>query len=487
MKFNQAWGNWAEKISRWLLWAILAVALVVMAWYQTRSLLFRYPIDYGEAATVDISMRMLRGVSIYPVDLTKPDYIISNYPPLYMALQAPLIGLFGPGFWQGRLISIICTWVAAYFLALTLHHHTKDVFASAVTGMIFLAWPFVVMWSGLARIDCLALALALAGLFFLSRADMKWSHFWLGSLLLVGAIFTRQSYMLAIPAAAFFWLLFREWRKALLLVVTVGGLSLLIFLVLNSVTHGGFFLHSITLNLNTFNIEQLKYQLRNNLFNLAWPLLLMAAASLFLILKGVKFNRLVGAFLIGAGLSALTIGKVGSNYNYFLELCAALSLSAGSLLAWIRKYQGQKLVQSIILMALVVQTGIFLNRTFEQQIPRLQSRLTIAGDLQKLEGIVASSDGIVLADEYMGLISLQNKLLYIQPFASTQAAYDGLWDETDFVNSIQAKKFSLILIYGTPGTTIIHSRWTDQMLAAIEGNYTVTETIASTRIFTPNK
>ena len=45
---------------------------------------------------------------------------------------------------------------------------TRDRFAALSAGVIFLAFPFVVYWSPLLRIDMLALALSLAGLCLLA-------------------------------------------------------------------------------------------------------------------------------------------------------------------------------------------------------------------------------------------------------------------------------------------------------------------------------
>jgi 4-amino-4-deoxy-L-arabinose transferase-like glycosyltransferase len=464
-----------------LIVATTAVALITL-WFQVSSLIFRYPLDYGEAATVDMSMRMLRGMTIYPPDLSKPDYIIANYPPLFMLAQAPLIGLFSPGFWQGRLISILCTWTAAYYLARIIHHHFKDLFAAVMTGMIFMAWPFVLMWSALARIDCLALALGLAALFYLSRRDLGWKHFWAGAALLFGAIYTRQSYLLAIPAAAFCWLLFQDWRRAFLLAGAVGSTTLAIFLLLNFVTQGGFLLHVITVNLNAFSVDQVKYHLRNDMISLAWILGLMSLSAI-VVTRNIKI--LIAGFLIGAGLSALTIGKAGSNFNYFLELCAALSLASGALVAWSRQQAHRKNLQALLMLAMVAQTGIFLNRSFNQPILWARGRFESVADLRKMEALIQAAGGISIGDEYMGMCTLHNQLLYIQPFASAQAAYDGIWDQTDFIASIKAKKFSVITIYGAPGASLIKTRWTDAMLAAIEENYTVTDTLADTRVFQP--
>ena len=136
---------------------------------------------------------------------------------------------------------------------------TRDRFAALSAGVIFLAFPFVVYWSPLLRIDMLALALSLAGLCLLVGQPVSSRRLVGIALLLVAAIYTRQSYGLAAPFAAFVWLLARDWRQALRLAGLVSGLGLILFLVLNGLTHGGFFFNIVTANVNEFRLELLEY------------------------------------------------------------------------------------------------------------------------------------------------------------------------------------------------------------------------------------
>ena len=121
----------------------LAVALVIGLTYETLAITHRYPLDYGEAPLVDQATRLAAGRNIYRSDLASPPYTISNYPPLYVAALVPFVKLFGPNFWAGRLLSTLCAWASAVFLALIVHTHTRDRLAAAITGLIFFAIPYV--------------------------------------------------------------------------------------------------------------------------------------------------------------------------------------------------------------------------------------------------------------------------------------------------------------------------------------------------------
>ena len=71
--------------------------------------------------------------------------------------------------------------------------------------------------------------------------------------------------------------------------------------------------------------------------------LALTAVGLFLLTTpwfGVPSWRLVAPYALGAVASGLTIGKVGSNVNYLIELGAGVSLAIGALLAWQRPPPG---------------------------------------------------------------------------------------------------------------------------------------------------
>jgi len=482
-------GPHVENLATIILLLSLSLAAVGFLTYQVQAVSHPYPLDYGEAPLVDQAMRLAAGRNIYRTDLSSPPYTISNYPPLYVLSLVPFVKLFGPTFLAGRAISMLCGLASATFLALIIYTHTQDRIAAITTGLIFLAIPYVVHWSSLLRIDLLALACSTGGLYLLARwPTARWST--IGSaLLLVAAIYTRQSYALAAPLAAFVWLWMHDWRRALRLrsgqalglAALAGGLSLILFLALNALTRGGFYFNVVTANVNEFGIERLEWNLRR-LCDAAPFLLVIGGVSLVLAPGRVRSWPLLVPYLIGAALSSLTIGKVGSNVNYFLELCAALSLASGALVAWSRKHRWLRVV---LLALLTLQVRLLMQTTADEYLEPLSYRLHSRQELGQLEEIVASAEGPLLADEYMGLITLQGRPLYIQPFEVTQLANAGLWDQSPLVERIHDQEFSLILIHHFPGIEVHKERWTPEMLSAISRAYTPAAVLGNTRVYRP--
>jgi len=191
-----------------------------------------------------------------------------------------------------------------------------------------------------------------------------------------------------------------------------GGLGLLLLGVLSALTKGGFFFHTVTANANEFRWELVTGNL--SFMGGIMPLLLLG--GLAFIVLGLRTRPaswwFVGAYLMGAVATALLIGKIGSDVNYLLELSAALALAAGSLIG---RYPSRPGVRCALLLALAVQVAIMV------QAGVIENR----DGLARLEEIVDDSNGPVLADEYAGLLPLEGRGIYLQPFEMTQLQRDG--------------------------------------------------------------
>src|SRR5215203_853468 len=378
---------------RMLLWIGTAVFLLAGAWAATlfarhglAALAFPYPLNYGEGPLLDQVVRLAGMKNIYPADLSTPPYVVSNYPPLFVLLQAPLVWIFGPEFLYGRVISLASTMAVAGLISATLYVITRDRTASAAGGLTFLAVPFVLHWSSLDRVDMLGLALSWGGLYAVVRRPDRRNALPVAVLFFVGAIYTRQTYALAAPLAAFAWLLAGgHGRRALTLATLTGGLSLLLLGALSALTGGGFFFHTVSANVNEFRWEQVSSNLSTT--QGLMPLLLVEGVA-FLVL-GLRSRPpswwLVGAYLAGSTVAALLIGKVGSDVNYLLELSAALSLAAGALIA---RYGRRPGTRCALLLALAVQVAIMVQASQYVYAGLQQNVIAQKAGLARLEALV---------------------------------------------------------------------------------------------------
>ena len=460
----------------------LLATVIIFALHTYLSVAYPYSLDYGEAPLIDQAVRLSRGENIYRTDISIPPYTITNYPPLYIVSLIPFLNWFDSPFHMPRVISVIATLLSGAFISLIIYTLSKNRYAAMVAAILFLASPYVVQWSVRARVDSLALAFATGALFVLVRwPKERWSWL-LGGLLFVAAIYTRQSYALAAPLAGFVWLWTQEKRRAFSMALLVGGLGIAIFLLINTLTNGGFYYNIVTANVNAFAWERLMENLAQ-LWRDNYIILVLSALFLFIGWRTQKSWPILAFFLAGAMLSALTVGKIGSNVNYFLELSVALALVGGALVVWSETYPWRNIA---VLGLIVLQIGLLLRASMQLNVDWILSqRYSDFNAMQTLEQEVKDMDGPVLADEYMGLLTMNDRPLYLQPFELSQLANAGMWDQQPLLDEIKNQNIDGILIHHFDPTPVFKERWTPELLTAIDQYYRPVKTLAGTVIYIP--
>lgn len=467
-----------------------AVLLLAQSWalmlflrHGWDALAFPFPLNYGEGPLLDQAARLASFEGIYSPDLAEAPYTIANYPPLYLLVQAPFVWLFGPELWYGRLISLASVAATALFVALTLFALTRDRIAAVAAGLTFPAIPYVLRWSSLGRVDLLGLALSWAGLLVVVRWPGRRGAMVAAAALFVAAVLTRQTYVLAAPLTAFVWLLAGGYRRRALELAGVGcGLGLASFAALNVSTDGGFFLNTVTANINDFRWERVSFNALGA--GLACPLLLLGGLAFAWGGPRDRVWWLVVPYLTLSVPSALLVGKVGSDVNYLLELSAALCLATGALIAWQRE---RPRLRALLISLLALQV-----------LALAQSSLVPSGlqdyvidqerEVRELSRIVAAADGPVLTDEHMGLLPLNGKRIQFQPFEMTQLSRDGAWNQDRAVETIRQEEYAVVMMWEPPfAKGIKQDRWTDEMLSAVEAHYEPTGKLADMVVYRPEE
>jgi hypothetical protein len=109
------------------------------------------------------------------------------------------------------------------------------------------------------------------------------------------------------------------------------------------------------------------------------------------------------------------------------------------------------------------------------------------GAISILQRYVHEAEGPVLADEFMGLVALDDRQLVFQPFEFKQLSIAKVWDEKPFIQDINDQKFSLILLYAPSSWDSRKERWTQNQLNAITLHYRQVDIIAQTIVLEPKK
>jgi hypothetical protein len=87
----------------------------------------------------------------------------------------------------------------------------------------------------------------------------------------------------------------------------------------------------------------------------------------------------------------------------------------------------------------------------------------------------------------MGLIPLNGRRLYFQPFEYKQLQAADLWNEAPLVDSIKRQEFSVILLYEPLEWNAITVRWTPEVRNTIYAHYRLENTLARTFVYLPKK
>lgn len=446
---------------------------------------FPYPLDYGEGAVLDQTMKLARGINPYHADLSAPPYNVTNYPPLFQALQVPFALADGPAFWYGRALSVLSAIAAAVFIALIVNQLTGDVLAAVIAALLFFVFPHTALWSMYNRVDTLALALSLAAVFVVVRWPDQRAGIFIAAALFTAAIFTKQSYLVAGPLAAlvYLWQL-KLRRQGLLLIGVIAGASLVIAGLLMLLTQGGFFTHTITANANPW-VSYLALDYFIN-FVVNTPLLLVGVLMFLMLERTGERTRswpFVIAYLLAGALAGLAAGKIGSYVNYLYELVAAMCIAAGALIAWLSSLP---LLRVIAVVALAAQVNGLHEWTQERYMGQVTGKIAAEREIAQLNTLAAQPEPM-LADEFMGLMPINRKPIEIQPFEFNMLNIAGVWNEDALIQRIERREFKTIALYVPMGgdAGLMTSRWPQTVRDAIYANYVMQGRLAENLIYVP--
>ena len=469
-----------------LLAARLGISLFEYARLADAALDFPFPLDYAEGPILDQTLRLAQFENIYWDSFASPPYTVSNYPPLFQLIQVPFAWIVGPAFWYGRLISIMSAVIAAGLIGLILHALTGEWIASAIGGLTLLAFPYLVQGSVLNRVDALAFALSLGGLY----ATVRWPSLrqgpWIAGLLFIAAAFTNPRYALAAPLTAFVWLWHLEHRgQAFRLAAIVTASCLGLFLSLNLITQGGLYLNIVLANLTTFSWDTVTAYWLNLYLNAGF---LVIGCLIFFVLErmgaATRSWPLVVPYGLAAAFMTLTAGISNASASDLFEAVAALCLASGAFIAWAGESYWLK---ALLVFVLALQINVLTDWSRRDYIPELMNKVADTREVKQLAQYVQEAGGPILADEYMGLIPLHGRRLYFQPIEYKQLQAANLWSEGSLVASIERKEFSVILLYEPRFRSAISIRWTQEVRNTIYAHYTLEDTLARNFVYRPQE
>jgi hypothetical protein len=452
-------------------WAVVVALIISYLVVFGLSAATRLPLPvefmYGESIVLDLTRRVARGERLYPA----PDQLplaVTAYTPIYYLLVGGLQRLFGDGYVPGRIVSIVSALGAALALVWGVRRAGGRWFGGLLAGGFFLTQNMtVLLWGPLHRVDLLALCLALGGLALAVGGRVR-----LAALLLLLAVFTKQTYLIApvVVCAA----LYPDWRAALrfagLFSVGLAGAVLAAHLL----TDGWFLWHTVVANANSFDEDNLRALLGAFLHFNGVPLL--AAAALFS-LPSRPGERLWRLYFLGALLTLPVVAKVGASSNYWLEVTAAIAALIGLLAGRLVACPRTRAAITESGLALLVVGSLLVPIPGYQAVAREALHLLPDGGVAGVRAqlalipLLAAELGEVLTDEPALAVAAGQPVAYEFVIFGLLVG-QGHWDERPILEAIEARRFSLVILTIPLEAPPAQARWSPALIAALRSSYT---------------
>ncbi len=482
--------TWLQPARLALLLGIVAVAVRLALFLVNGAFAVHYPyeLDYGEGIVWEQADLMLAGKGYG--DITAFPFIVFHYPPVFH-LAASGVNALLPGDWlaAARQVSLLATLAAAalcaWFVTLASTRDDDRLTGMALAVVLFVSTGPVIIWSALARVDMIALALTLGGLTVGIRSLERPRLLPLAALLFVLAVYARQTMVFA-PAALFGTMLLVRPKQALKGIGWAMLFGLVIMAVMMALTGGRFVQHIFLYNVNRFSLENLQRMVDLGFLVQPHHWLLVVASAGFLAWTTLRSRdpadaatgtagfaiRVALAYLLVSLLSLALVAKLGSNVNYFVDLCAAGALLAGAATARFRAralptHDLGKLLPPALLMVLAMTTVITIPQTHRKHA---EVRLPLAV-LDREVAAIRAADKPVITDD-MVLVKKAGKNVVWETAIFTELAWAGMWDERLMLDRIARGEFAYIRTLGT-GRSPYDGRYRPDVIATIDRAYPV--------------
>jgi len=515
------WGESFQALPKFVRWAAYILFLAALLFLVGQFLvyvhyavsLFRFPFDYDQGEGFELYDTFLHTQGKWPYqDSQVFPFYTSIYPPLFHLIVAPLVWLFGPQLWTGRVVGFLGTLITASAIAWAIRREAGKGgwVVPALFGLTFLASNYTFTNGPLFRqhmtmvlFETLAMVV-LANFKFLhheahkENAKVTKKTSWitprllLGATLLLAAGYTKQL-ALATVLAALLYLFIREPRRTVVLGTIMAAVAGGIFLFINWQTNGWWYVSIIRANINAFSFQQM-WEFYYEWFELHLILGAGALAALAWELYTKRLNVSLYAvwFVFALGNGALS-GKYGAGESYFVTLTVAACILAGRAAVQLQQnVSAPRWFQTAFALALpllfIYQTRLTLQIYTEGPIYGPLARLLNVSDNSgrgyydsqgytqlgprpkladydagyKIAALARAVEGPVFSEE-AGLMFVAGKPVVTNPFVQLMMFRGGLFNPQNEIEMLQRKEFGMVILrahfYPPPVLTAIQENY----------------------------
>ena len=414
-----------------------------------------FQMDYEEGNVLNAGLRILEGKTPYPTVGSFP-YILNPYGPVGYLLAAGAIKLFGISLFGPRMLVLFAGIGIAIGIGALARNAGAIPELSWLSAASFLCSPFMWYWFPLLRVDLWAILFSLLGLCAFASGKGRWQ---IGGLFFALALLTKHT-ALAAPAACVLELwLAGEVKKALkfTLVIICG----LLIGIGSAAISGDVLFHLFRTHPDAYDLRSL---IVSYFFMILWSLL-PTIAILYAIARGLRparRTRLAWLYFAFCSLTALTMGKAGSNNNHSLEWTAAVLIIAAIAFDHLLQTPDQFARGLVIATALLIPVlAILPHKDFA---PRTEQ----AGCGRAYDFIRAYPGTRVLSEDVSAVVLGGKPLLVSNPFVVTQLGDSVPWSNGSMESLVNNRYFDLILFGDDPHAS---GRWSPALKDAVAKNY----------------
>lgn len=488
----------------------LAILGMLLAWHLyhfaavgLRAIAYPYELDYGEGIVWFQARQLLAGEAFGPID--RFPAIVFHYTPLFHALSGSLAATGIDGLAAGRILSLLATLVMAGLIGLIAHGFvarsgaTKRVALCTAVLSSFLpviCYP-IPIWSPLMRVDMLAFALTLGGVYFGLQAISRAGFVYPAAILFVLAVYTKQT-MIAAPTALFAVLLLYRPRIAIAGITTCVVVGSAALTLLAWATEGGFLRHIFLYNVNRFDPERLSWitiTIQGHIGLVAAAL--VGIATHLPALKSFAIERressadaakrtFLAAYLLLTTVLLLLVAKSGSSGNYFIEWLVILCIYAGIAMSYSIRFaldghgpSAPLFGKLLVPIALIVHSHSLPPSPYSEEI--LARR---ADGLARLAERIRSADRPVISDD-MVILQRGGQPVLWEPAIFAELGANGVWDERPFLRMIEQQRFAFFVTVRDRGQLPFNERYNPAVAEAMARAYPRREKVAGLTLHLP--
>jgi hypothetical protein len=461
-----------------------AAYLVLLLRHINIMLSFPYPVEYREGIVLNWILRLVSGNSIYPPAFSLP-YLHNPYTPGFYWVAAvfqktlPADNVFLPG----RLLSFFSLVLSTAAIMLLTKKYSGTKIALFSTSL-FLFSPIVIRYASLLQVDMTALVFALTGMLIIKSENSPWTTVFSGILCALSFL-VKQTFFAALATGIV--VSFLRQRKTGWIFLTTALLTIFVSLATAYLVNGrDIFTHLIFMNILPFDFQHFL-----SLFSgmAGKHPFLFGALALFMI-SDSKNRSVLWWYSFFVVCSLFFSAKIGAEENYFLEFISVSAVAMGMMARLLKDESKQVLLLCIaaqLILYLPLKPAPVFTRTYGQEITDIGASLTPGSTEWDIGEIITAQvkaeEGPILSED-PGYLVMSGKQIVFQPYQYTQLAQVGKWNDSEIVDMVINKTFSLIIL-SSDSVERQSNYFTPKIITAIKTNYTVRRIVGNYYLLEP--